>query len=215
MKTKNDALKFLYGIYCAALIIQNVLATKSIDIACFTVTTGIVISPIVFIVQDVTSEIFGFKEAKRMILTAYVMGFVMVLLSQMSIMLPASRTYVNQIAFASIFSTTARITAASFVAYMAGSLMNAKVMTLNKKKSNLFFRAISSTVIGQILDNALFAVFGFAGVLPTAAICSMVIGGTMFETIYEIIFFPITKITIKKLNQLSIQHSLRESRPPA
>lgn len=203
MKTKNDVLKFLYGIYCAALIIQNVLATKSIDITCFTVTTGIVISPIVFIVQDVTSEIFGFKEAKRMILTAYAMSFVMVLLSQLSIMLPASRMYANQIAFASIFSTTTRITAASFVAYMAGSLMNAKVMLLNKKESNLFFRAIFSTVIGQILDNALFAVLGFAGVLPITKIRSMVIGGTMFETIYEIIFFPITKTVIKKLDQLS------------
>lgn len=203
MKTKNDVLKFLYGIYCAALIIQNVLAAKSIDIVGFTVTTGILISPIVFIVQDVISEMFGFGEAKRMILEAYAMSFVMVLLSQLSIALPASETYANQIAFASIFSTTARITAASFVAYMAGSLINARVMLLNKKEGNLFFRAISSTVAGQFLDNALFAVLGFAGVMPATAICSMIIGGTMFETIYEIVCFPITKTAINKLNRHS------------
>ena len=50
---RNKLIPVLFGIYCAALMIQNVLATKQFDIAVFSVTTGILVSPIVFIIQDI------------------------------------------------------------------------------------------------------------------------------------------------------------------
>ena len=56
---KLEIENYLFGIYCAGIIIQNILATKNIDILMFTVTTGILVSPLVFIIQDVQTEIFG------------------------------------------------------------------------------------------------------------------------------------------------------------
>ena len=49
---RNEILKLCFAIYAGGLIIQNILATKQIDIAMFTVTTGILVSPIIFIIQD-------------------------------------------------------------------------------------------------------------------------------------------------------------------
>lgn len=102
-------------------------------------------------------------------------------------------------AFSSILGTTLRISIASFTAYVIGSLTNSGIMVWLKNKfpKSLFVRAISSTIVGQLLDNALFATIAFLGVLPTSAIISMIIGGTIFEVLYEIIFYPITKISIK------------------
>lgn len=198
-KSKNEILKMCFSIYCGSLIIQNILATKQIDIFMFTVTTGILISPIVFIIQDVISEIFGYKEAKKMVLYGFLMNFIAVVLYNISILIPPSSYWNNQVAFETILGTTFRITIASFIAYICGSLTNSKIMVSLKSKNNLFFRAISSTVVGQFLDNFLFAFIAFYGVLPVNSLISMVIGGTIFEVIYEIVFYPITKTIINKI----------------
>ena len=75
------------------------------------------------------------------------------------------------------------------------------VILKNKFSKSLFVRAISSTVVGQFLDNALFAFIAFYNVLPISAIFSMILGGTIFETLYEVIFYPITKISINKIKK--------------
>lgn len=197
---KNKLLQTFIGIYTGAIIIQNILATKQIDIAMFTVTTGILVSPIVFIIQDIIAELYGYKDAKKMVLLGFLMNFVGVLLFTLAIHLPSSQFWNNQTAFSSILGTTLRISVASFTAYIIGSLTNSGIMVWLKKKfpKSLFVRAISSTIVGQFLDNALFATLAFLGILPLNAIFSMIIGGTIFEVLYEIIFYPITKISIKK-----------------
>lgn len=202
---RNDLEKYLFGIYCAGIIIQNILATKNIDISIFTVTMGILVSPLIFIIQDVQSEIFGYKKAKKMIILGYVMNFLAIILYTLSIRLPSSMTYQNQEAFTTILSTTPRITIASFIAYITGSLINSKIMTGLKRKyeRNLFFRAISSTIAGQFIDNMLFSIIAFYGILPNTAIISMIIGGTIFEVLYEIIFYPITKKIIYKIQNIA------------
>lgn len=200
---KNKILQIMFGLYTGAIILQNILATKQIDIAMFTVTTGILVSPIVFIIQDIVSEIFGYKDAKKMVLLGFIMNFIGVLLFTLAIHLPSSQFWSNQDAFSSILGTTFRISIASFTAYIIGSLTNSKIMVILKNKfpKSLFIRAISSTIVGQFLDNALFAFIAFYNVLPISAILSMILGGTLFETLYEIVFYPVTKFSIKKLNK--------------
>ena len=198
---KNKILPVLFGVYCASLMIQNILATKTIDIAVFTVTTGVLVSPLVFIIQDVTSELYGYEKTKKMILLSFVMNFIATLLFQTAILLPGSQSFVNQDAFSTILGSTFRITRASFAAYVTGSLINSKIMVAMKERysKSLFVRAITSTLAGQFLDNAIFSFGAFAFVLPVPVIVSMVIGATLFEVMYEIVFYPVTKKVISVL----------------
>ncbi len=191
----------LFGIYCAALVIQNILAVKSIDISVFTVTTGILISPVMFIIQDISSEILGYKQTRNMILLSFLMNFIGVMLFQVAIIIPASKVWDNQTAFEVVLGTTLRITIASFMAYITGSLINTRIMVALKKinENALFIRAITSTLFGQFLDNAIFAFGAFLFVIPFPSLVSMIIGGTLFEVMYEIVLYPITKRSIKLL----------------
>ena len=191
----------LFGIYCAALIIQNMLAMKSIDVLGFTVTTGVLVSPLLFIAQDVSSEVFGYKQTRNMILLSFAMNLIAVVLYQFAIALPASSVWMNQEAFSTILGTTGRIACASFMAYVLGSLANSKIMTKMKERhpDSLFVRAITSTVVGQLLDNAIFSFVAFAGVIPTANIITMVVGATLFETVYEVILYPVTRAIIARV----------------
>lgn len=200
MKSKNllKVLPIIFGIYCAAIIAQNVLATKTIDLLVFTVTTGILVSPVVFIIQDISCELFGYKKTKEMVLLSFSLNILVVLLFQLAILLPGSATYTGQEHFSAVLESTLRISLSSFAAYLVGSLINSKIMvTLREKnKGNLFVRAISSTLAGQFLDNAIFSFGAFLFVLPLPAILSMVVGGTLVEVVYEIILYPLTKRAI-------------------
>ena len=195
--------QYLFGIYCASLIIQNTLAMKSIDVLGFTVTTGVLISPLLFIAQDVSTEVFGYKQTKDMILLSFAMNFIAVVLYQVAIAIPASSVWSNQEAFSTILGTTVRISVASFMAYILGSLANSKVMVKLKERhpKSLFVRAITSTIVGQLLDNAIFSIVAFAGVMPTANIATMIIGATLFETVYEVMLYPVTRAVITRVRE--------------
>lgn len=194
MEKETKILNVLFGVYAASLIMMNILATKSIDIGLFTVTTGIFVSPIVFIVQDVITELFGYKKAKDMIMLGFVMSVIATLLYQLAIWVEPSVVYANQEAFRTILKTTFRITIASLSAYTIGSLVNSRIMNrLKTHNDSLFVRAISSTIVGQFLDNLIFAFVAFYGVMPLSNVISMVIGGTLIEVAYEVIFYPVTK----------------------
>lgn len=199
---KKNAELMLFGIYTAALLIQNILAIKTVDVWVFTLTTGVLVSPLVFIAHDVESEVFGYKQTAKMIWLAYVMSFIFTALVNIAIVLPPSVSFAGQEAFANTFATTARISFASFLAYIAGSLANAKIMTVGKERHGLFFRAMASTVVGQLLDNAIFVFAAFLGALPMSALVMMIAGATVWEILYEVLLFPLTKRTIKVIQAL-------------
>ena len=203
MEKKFNVIKYSFAIYAGSIIIQNILATKQIDVGIFTVTTGILISPVVFMIQDVISEIFGYKQAKKMIIAGFGMNFLAVLLFTLAIKLPSSQFWENQASFEAILGTTLRISVASFTAYLVGSLTNSKVLVKIKEyyPDKLFVRLISSTVVGQLIDNLLFAFIAFYGILPVPALWSMVIGGAIFEVVYEIVCYPVTKKNIKTIKE--------------
>lgn len=188
----------IFTVYCVAVLIQNILAVKNIDVLMFSVTTGILVSPIVFTMQDVSSELYGFKETKKMIIFAYFMNLLMIIFTSLAMIIPKAEYYQNQEAFEAIFGTTPRIVVSSFIAYMTGSIINSKIMTSMKKRNNLFIRAITSTLVGQLLDNFVFCYLAFIGVLSLQQILSMTIGATIVEVLYEIIIYPIVKKIINK-----------------
>jgi len=197
----KDIQKYLYTVYCVGLVLMNILASKQVDIFMFTINLGLFISPIVFIINDIQSEVFGYKSAKSMIKTGLVVNLSAAIFYFVAVNVPPSVNFVNQEAFQSVLGSTIRITVASITAYYIGSLINAKVMVSLKRKYDkyLFFRAITSTIAGQIVDNVVFMTLAFAGILPSGAIITMVIGGTIIETLYEVIFYPVTRTVIKKL----------------
>jgi uncharacterized integral membrane protein (TIGR00697 family) len=192
---------YLYAAYCVGLVTMNILASKQVDILLFTINLGLFISPVVFIINDIQSEVFGYRSVKAMIKAGLVANVAVAVVYFLAITAPPSANFANQEAFRAVLGFTARITAASVTAYYIGSLINAKVMVSMKRRleKHLFARAITSTVAGQVIDNIVFMTLAFAGVLPAAAIITMVIGGTMMETLYEVVFYPVTRAFIKRV----------------
>jgi len=202
IKTELDAI--LTGIFTASLIVSNIIAGKTFDFFSFTLPCGVVIFPVIYIVNDVLAEIYGYEKARKVILLGFFMNLVAVICYQITILLPAPAFFENSEAFSIVLGSTFRLLVARFAAYLAGSLVNAKVMVYLKKwdENKLFFRCIVSTLFGEGLDAIVFIFIGFLGTMPLEALLLMIVAQALFKTVYEIIVYPLTRTVIFKVRKL-------------
>ena len=208
-KTIDKSLKYrlyLWSFYSVAIVMKNILATKTFRIGPVQAPTAYVFEPITFIAQDVETETKGYQSAKSMIILGFILNLIVALAGQIAIWLPNASGDLIQSAFEVVLGNMPRIFIASLTAYLIGGTLNSKIMDKLKKRedNSLFFRAIVSTIIGQFADNIIFTSLAFIGVMPYSQILTMALSMTLLETLFEIIFYPLTKFTINKINEAEV-----------
>ena len=204
MQTKTELYATLTGVFTACLIISNIIAGKTFDFFSFTLPCGVIIFPVIYIVNDVLAEVYGYEKARRVILLGFLMNLVAVICYNVTIALPAPVFFENSDAFSIVLGSTFRLLVASFLAYLVGSLVNAKLMVYLKKwdEDKLFVRCILSTLFGEGLDAIIFITIGFLGTMPVEALLLMIVAQALFKTIYEIIVYPLTRHVIDRVKAL-------------
>ena len=202
--TKTELYAMLTGVFTASLIVSNIIAGKTFDFFSFTLPCGVIIFPIIYIVNDVLAEVYGYQKARKVILLGFLMNLVAVICYNITIMLPAPVFFENSEAFAVVLGSTFRLLVASFAAYLVGSLVNAKMMVILKKwdEDKLFLRCIVSTLFGEGLDAVIFIFIGFLGTMPFEALLLMIAAQALFKTLYEIVVYPLTRYVIGSVKGL-------------
>lgn len=164
--------------FVVSLLISNILAVKLIAIGSVVLPAAVIIYPFCFMLGDVITEVWSYNYARRVILTGFGANLAMVLFSYLGGLLPAAPVWPHQDAYMAIFAMVPRIVAASFAAYLLGELVNS--YTLEKIKSwtgarLLFVRTIGSSIIGQLLDTAVFITIAFYGTVPNQVLLIMLL----------------------------------------
>lgn len=200
--TKTKAYSYLTGTFCALIIASNILATKTLKVEFIMLPCSIMTFPILFIVNDILSEIYGYKMAKNVIYLGFILNIIAVILYSIAIMLPSDSQ--NAEAFSSILSTTPRLFIAGLISYLMGNIINSKIMVVLKEKYNdyLFVRCIASTVVGEAIDSIIFITVSFYGVFPGELIITMICCQVVFKVLYEIIAYPLTRKIIFSVKTL-------------
>ncbi len=202
--TKSQLYAVLTGIFTASLIISNILAFKVFSFGKYILPAAVIMFPIVYIINDVLSEIYGYTKAKMAILTGFAMNLVAVIAYTIAIKLPAPIFFEGQSAFAMVLSTSFRVLVASLLAYLAGGLVNAKVLVKMKEssKGGMLARFMASTFFGEFLDSIIFITIAFGSSVPIIQIPMMIIVQASVKTLYEAIMFPITKRVVLSIQKL-------------
>ena len=204
-KTKTGLFNTLTGLFIGCLLISNVLAAKTFTFWGLVLPTAVIIFPVVYIVNDVMAEIFGFQKAKQIIYTGFMINLLAVICYNIAIILPPPEFAIEGAnAFAMTLSSTWRVLIASLVAYIVGSITNSYIMVKMKEKSerNLMLRCILSTLVGEGLDAFFFITIAFIGTMPITSLVVMIVAQAIFKTLFEVVVFPITNCVIKTLKSL-------------
>ena len=202
--TQTELYALLTGIATSTLIISNILAFKTFTFFDVVLPCAVIVFPVIYIVNDILAEIYGFKKARRVIFLGFIMNLLAVILYNVAIWLPAPEFFVGADAFSMVLSNSFRVLLASFIAYIFGSVLNSYIMVYLKKKAEkyLFVRCILSTLCGEGLDAILFISIAFYGTMPLDVLLVMIASQALFKTVYEIIIYPVTKMVINYIKSL-------------
>ncbi len=181
--------------FCVCLILANLLATKQIQFGPLNLTTGVLVFPISYVVNDCITEVWGYRRAKLIIWTGFLMNFIFVLLAWIADLIPGAPYWTNQEGFHALFGLAPRVALASFAAFIVGSLLNAYVMSRMKvhdKGKRFSLRAIASTVVGEVSDSIIFFPIALGGIVPKENLLLMMVSQVVIKTLYEVFMLPIT-----------------------
>ncbi len=196
---------FLTILFCVCLIVANLVEIKTVSLGFLTITAGMVVFPISYIINDCLVEVYGFRKARLVIWLGFMMNLLVTLLLQLAILLPGDASWSAQEAMISIYGGVPRILLASFLAFICGSLVNAWVMSRMKvsyQGRNFSLRAIVSTLWGEGVDSIIFFPIAFGGTLPWSVILHLIVAQALLKTAYEIIILPATLIIVKRLKRI-------------
>lgn len=206
MKEKVSVPFMLLGIlFNVCLIAANLLETKVIQIGSLTVTAGLLVFPISYIINDCIAEVWGFKKARLIIWSGFAMNFFVVALGLIAVAIPAAPFWEGEEHFDFVFGMAPRIVAASLMAFLVGSFLNAYVMSKMKVASrgrHFSARAILSTLVGETADSLIFFPVVFGGIIAWRELLIMMCIQIILKSMYEVIILPVTIRVVKAIKKI-------------
>lgn len=196
--------------YAFSLIVSNVLAGKVVLIFGFEVTAAIAVFPVVYILSDVLTEVYGIKLSMFSIRINFICCALFVLFTQAMVIAPYPDYWQNQSAYKIVFDSVPRIFIASLFSYYFGNWVNSSLLSWLKrtqKRKGFAFRAIASSVVAHAVDSMCFFTVAYLGVLPLSSLIAIALGEYVLKLSYEIVFLPITVKVVawwKKLDSTDV-----------
>ncbi len=192
------------ALFVTCLITANIIIVKQVSIVGVVLPAAIIIFPLSYIIGDVLTEVYGYRQARRVIWLGFLCNLVAVVAIWVAKILPAAPVFEAQQAYERILGGTPRFLVASFLAYLAGEFTNSIVLSRMKIWTHgrwLWTRTIGSTVVGQGVDTVVVLTIAFAGVLPAAVLGMMVLSHWLVKVVYEAIATPFTYLAVSYLKR--------------
>ena len=208
----------ILALFCVVIVVSNIAATKGIEFDLGTWSIGSVqilpivtdggafLFPLAYILGDVISEVYGFKAARRAVLT----GFAMALLAAGTFWLveqaPGASFYENQAAFEAVAGPVGQIVLASVIGYVCGQLTNSYVLVRMKQRTaerGLVARLATSTGFGELVDTFLFCAIAASaiGITTGGQFVNYFVVGVIYKCAVEFLVMPITIAVIAAIKK--------------
>lgn len=216
LKKVSELQLFLSVLFVTSLLISNIITAKQVLLPFgITMTGAVFIFPITYVLSDLFSEVYGYRWSRITCYLAFTMNLLMVLLFSLVIVTPAPDYWTNQEAFQTVLGSTPRVLAASLLAFILGDMVNDKVFRKMKEKhpnelKGFGWRAILSSLVGELVDSLIFLPLAFLGQMPIATLAVMTICQVGIKTGYEVVILPITRFVVKLVSKYENKELVKE-----
>jgi queuosine precursor transporter len=204
---------FITALFVTTLIVSNIIAVKIVNIGGLYLPAAVILFPVAYIFGDVLTEVYGYARARQVIWTGFFCNLLAVIAIWIAGQLPAapfwsagafSSPEAAQQAYQAILGFAPRLLVASFIAYLVGEFLNSFVLAKLKLKTAgrfLWLRTITSTLVGEGADSAVFISIAFWGVFPGYALIQAILSQWLFKVTYEVLATPLTYWVVNALKK--------------
>jgi queuosine precursor transporter len=194
-ETGRSLYPIVVGVFVALLLLSNIGAVKLISFGPIITDGGVFLFPLVYIVGDLLTEVYGFKAARRAIILAFSMSVLAAITFWLIQISPPAADWGNQEAFESVLGVVPRIVIASITAFLVGQLLNAYVLVWIKERTAekaLWLRLLASSAVGQLVDTLIFGFIAFWGIITGTEFVIFVLAGYVYKVAVEVILLPVS-----------------------
>jgi queuosine precursor transporter len=161
----------LTTVHTSLVISSNAAGSKLIALPAGLAASATVISYMLsFVLLGSIAELFGRAYARLVVNLGLAAMAISVAFFELAINLPAASFWTHQDAFEQVLGSTPRLLLGGWSAYLLGQHLDVWGFFLIKRTrfggSQLWLRSWGSTLIGQLIDTAVFITIAFAGVVP-------------------------------------------------
>ncbi len=201
------------AVFVTTLILSNIIAVKLVNLFGLFLPAAVILFPVAYIFGDVLTEVYGYARARQVIWTGFACNLLAVVAIWIGGLLPAAPFWQAgafatpeeaQQAYQAILGFTPRLLGASFVAYLVGEFLNAFVLAKLKVRTQgrfLWLRTISSTILGEGADSAVFITLAFYGIFPAGGLIQAILSQWLFKVAYETLATPLTYLIVNALKR--------------
>lgn len=168
--SKTYKLDRLIAIYIFCVAVAELMGSKTFALATIgtfhlNASMGIFVIPLIYAINDIITEVYGKDRAKSLIRSGLWVIFFIFLYSLLAISLPPSARFLStEKAYDLIFLKSARISAASLIAFASADFLDVYIFSRIKEKfgkSRLWLRTNVANIISEFVDTTVFITLAF------------------------------------------------------
>ena len=180
-------------------VIANILVCKSIDIAGFTTNLGNVLFASNFLLTDIISEKYGFRESRKAIFLGVCSQLMFLASTQAALLFVPSSTDLVQGSMQTLFSLNLRVSVASIALYFASNMLDIYLFEKIKRKipGKLWLRNNVATILSNCLENYIFTFLAFAGIFDLKTMLSIATLASVLEMLIALVDTPFLYLSKK------------------
>jgi len=159
---------------------SNLMSVRIVDFGWINFDGGTITFPFVFMLENVFTEIWGFRLSRRVIFLTFLCNVLLMSATSLVAVLPAPQFQRDFTvgAYSHVFLSVPRLIVASMSAFLIGGLCNAWAMAKIRQMTagrHLWMRTIGSSILGYLLDSVLFSAIAFAYTTPVKVLISIIL----------------------------------------
>lgn len=198
-KEADQLYLFLSGLFIAALVITNLIASKFILVDLgfyqFRISAGTLPYPLTFLMTDLLSEFYGRKRTNQVVVVGFMASVFVLLTLWAADYFPAIATSpVSDEVFHTTFGQSGRVIFSSMTAYLLAQLVDVRLFHFWKKLTKgrmLWVRNNGSTILSQLADSVLVVGVLFYGREPMDFMFGLVLHLWLFKILWALIDTPV------------------------
>ncbi len=195
----------LLAIMAVIVILSNIGASKGVVIGPVVTDGGFFLFPLAYVLGDVISEVYGFKVARKAIITTFAISVFASLSYWVIIALPGfddDYGRAKQAALEGALGPVPQIVLASLLAFLAGQTINSWILVKMKARTGektLWARLMGSSGVGEFVDTLIFCSIAapVIGIADAPTFINYVLVGFLYKTLVEYALVPVTALVIR------------------
>lgn len=208
----------IMAVFVTVLVLSNIASSAKIVDWGFSLfglpmafDAGTILFPISYIFGDILTEVYGYRRSRRVIWVGFACLALSAFVFWLVRVMPGEATwqgYAGDAAYEAILGgmSTGGIVLASLAGYWTGEFTNSFTLARMKVLTHgrwLWARTIGSTLVGQLIDTAVFVgVASALGVFPWSLFLTLTVTNYFFKCGVEALMTPVTYLVVGTLKRV-------------